>query len=80
MPLYSQNGEGAVNHPFDYVVPRAADGNQPFAYAVYGLMMGGVYSGAVSVELVKEIGWNWSRPIHLWESAVSMCCVISPPK
>ena len=55
MPLYSQNGEGAVNHPFDYVVPRAADGNQPFAYAVYGLMMGGVYSGAVSVELVKEI-------------------------
>lgn len=44
-----------MNHPFDYVVPRTADGNQPFADAVYGLMVSGVYSGAVSVELVKEI-------------------------
>lgn len=55
MPLYCQNGKDSVNHPFNYVIPRAADGNQPFAYAVYGLMVGGVYSGAVSVELVKEI-------------------------
>ncbi len=55
MPLYCQNGKDSVNHPFNYAIPRAADGNQPFAYAVYGLMVGGVYSGAVSVELVKEI-------------------------
>lgn len=55
MPLYGQDGKGSVNQPFDYVIACTADGNQPFSCAVYGLMMGGVYSGAVSVELVKEI-------------------------
>lgn len=55
VPLYSQDGKGSVNQPFDDVISCTADGNQPFSCAVYGLMVGGVYSGAVSVELVKKV-------------------------
>lgn len=44
-----------MNHTFDHVIPRAANGDKPLAGAVYGLMVGGIYFGAVSVELVKEI-------------------------
>lgn len=44
-----------MDQPFDYVIRRTADGNQSISRAVYGLMVGGVYFGAVSVELIKEI-------------------------
>lgn len=44
-----------MNQPFDDVISCTADGNQPFSCAVYGLMVGGVYSGAVSVKLVKKV-------------------------
>ena len=44
-----------MNQSFDHVIPGAADGDQPSAHAVYGLMVGGIYLGAVSIELVKEI-------------------------
>ncbi len=55
MPLYRQNGQRAVHKPLDHVIPGTADRGKPFPDAVYGLMMGGVYDSAVSVELVKEI-------------------------
>ena len=55
MPLYRENRQGCVGQPFDHVIPGAADRDKPFPYAVYGLMMGGVYLDAASVELVKEI-------------------------
>ena len=44
-----------MNQSFDHVIPGAADGDQSPAHAVYGLMVGGIYLGAVSIELVKEI-------------------------
>lgn len=44
-----------MDKPLDHVIPGAADRDQPSACAVYRLMVGGVYFGAVSVELVKEI-------------------------
>lgn len=44
-----------MEEPFDLVIPRAADGDQPPAGTVYGLMVGGIYQGAVSVELIKEV-------------------------
>jgi len=53
--LYRENWQGGVSQPFDHVIPGAADRDKPFPYAVYGLMMGGVYLDAASVELVKEI-------------------------
>lgn len=55
VPLYGQNGEICVVQPFDYIISRAADRDQSFAGAVYGLMMGGIYQNAVPVELIKEI-------------------------
>lgn len=55
MPLDGKDGERTVDKPFDHIVPGAADGDQPFASAVCRLMVGGVYLGARSVELVKEI-------------------------
>ncbi len=55
MPLYGQNGQGRVNQTFDHIVPGTADRDKPFACAVYGLMVGGVYLDVCSVELVKEI-------------------------
>ena len=44
-----------MDQPFYHVIPGAADRDQPFACAVQRLMVGGVYFGAVPVELVKEI-------------------------
>ena len=55
MPLYSQNGQGGVNQSFDHAVGGTADRNQSFADLVYGLMMSGVYPGAVSVKLIEEV-------------------------
>lgn len=55
MPLDGHYGEEFVDKPFYHVVSCAADGEQSFADAVYGLMVGGVYFDAVPVELIKEI-------------------------
>ncbi len=55
MPLHSQDRERGVDESFDHVVPGAADGNQSFADAVNRLMVGGVYFGVGSIELIKEI-------------------------
>lgn len=55
VPLYGQNGKSCVAQPFDHVISRAADRDQSFAGAVYGLVMGGIYRSAVPVELIKEI-------------------------
>lgn len=55
VPLYGQNGKVCVAQPFDHVVSCAADRDQSFAGAVYGLVMGGIYRSAVPIELIKEI-------------------------
>lgn len=55
MPLYGKNGEVYMGQPFNHIIFRAADRNQPFSGTVYGLMVGGVYQSAVSIKLIKEI-------------------------
>lgn len=55
MPLDGKDGERTVDKPFDHIIPGAADRDKPLSGAVYRLMVGGVYLGARSVELVKEI-------------------------
>lgn len=44
-----------MHQSLDHIVPGAADRNKVFPRAVYGLVVGGVYRSAVSIELIKEI-------------------------
>ena len=44
-----------MDQPLDYIVSRTADRHKAFSQTACGLMVGGVYFGAVPVELVKEI-------------------------
>lgn len=65
MPLYGQYGEIYVGQSLDCVISRAADREQSLTGAVYGLMVGGIYQRAVSVELIKEVPASQIAVVHV---------------
>lgn len=65
VPLDSQDGQEGVHQPFYNIIPGAADRKQILPWAVYGLMVSGVYQSAAAVELVKEIQSVYITMIHI---------------
>lgn len=71
MPLDSYNGEGSVHDAFDYAVPGAAYREQVVSQMIDSLVVGGVYKGALAVELVKEILTTQTAVIDMVELIAS---------